>query len=308
MRLPARSPSSQAFPARRHGSSIVADLHVHSTASDGEYSPEDLVDQAIDAGLDVLSLTDHDTLAGVDRAVAHGAKRGLEVITGCELTTYDQEIELHVLAYFVSTSTDTPLSELLKLARARRKERALEMAARLRDTGIAIEDDAVRAEAAGADAVGQPHVARALVAGGHATSVVGAIRKYLRKGCPGYAPKYRVTPKEAIRAIHESGGIAVLAHPGLAPHDELIVPLFRLGMDGVEADHHMHSKQNRRFYSGLARRYERGVSGGSDFHGPRVKPDVSVGSSGVTREALSDLRKRARARASRSVEAIAASA
>jgi predicted metal-dependent phosphoesterase TrpH len=273
-----------------------ADLHSHSTSSDGQWSPEAVVDAAADVGLQALALTDHDTLAGVERAVARGKQRNIEVIPGCELTVYAGNRELHMLALFVDIKPGSALVKLLDEARAARRGRVLKMGEQLRAAGIKVEDSDILEAGGETDALGQPHVAMALVKRGYGQNVGWAIRKYLHRGRPGFVEKKKFAPVEAIKAVHEAGGITLQAHPGLSPHDELIAQLFRDGMDGVEAFHQTHSQVNRKFYAGLARRYERAVSGGSDFHGPLVKPGVELGSSGVSQEVLEDLRNRAHSR------------
>jgi len=273
-------------------SAIYADLHAHTTASDGEFSPEQLAEAAAAAGVKVLAVTDHDTTAGLVRAEARGKELGVEIIPGCELTAYLRGVELHILAYFFNPADGTPLAKLLEEVRQKRRERALEMAARLRAQGIEVSDQDVLDAAQGADSIGKPHVGAAIVKRGHAGSVKGAMNKFLRNGMPACVPKLLLAPEQVFAAVRGAGGVTVLAHPGCAPHDELIAPLFRAGLDGVEAFHQSHSDVNRRYYAGLARRYEKAVGGGSDFHGPRVKPGVTVGCSGVSEAQFEDLHRR----------------
>lgn len=271
---------------------IVADLHSHTTASDGELSPEQLVDSAADAGLEAFAITDHDAVDSVRRAVEHGKKRGIEIIPGCELTVYDGRIEMHVLALFVDDQAPAFVALLQNMQRCRR-ERALAMAAKLRDSGIAIDDSDILEAAGGAASIGRPHVAAALIKRGHARTVNAAMLHFLREGAPGYVEKFKLPAREAFAATHAAGGVAILAHPGIAPHDELIPPLFSLGMDGVEAIYPSHSPVNRRYYTGLARRYEKLISGGSDYHGPRVRPNIQVANAGLDRASFEALRRKA---------------
>ena len=270
-----------------------ADLHMHSTASDGALEPEALVETAAGLGIRALALTDHDTVRGVARAQQAGRDRGVEVITGCELTAYVGDVELHLLAYFFSLDPANALLKLLEAFRARRRARALEMGARLRAAGVQVADRDILEAAGTADSIGQPHVAMALVNRGHAPNVDTAIRQYLREGRPGHVAKLQLSPQEVIRAVHDSGGLALLAHPGLEPHDELIAPLFLAGLDGLEAHYPAHAEPIRRFYAALARRHGLVVCGGSDFHGKPFKPDVLIGAAGLTRAELRELRRRA---------------
>jgi len=272
---------------------IVADLHSHTTASDGEWTPRAVVDAAAGHGLAALSITDHDTVAALPEAIDHGRKAGVEVIPGCELTAYEGEIELHVLAFFIDWAPGSAFATLLERLQQVRRERGKAMAAKLSAAGFPIEDADVFEAAKGASAVGRPHVAAAIVKRGHAPSVNAAIVKFLLPGGAGYVSKLKLTPEDVFSAVRASGGISILAHPGVAPHDELIAPLFRRGLDGVEAWYRSHSDVNRRFYAGLARRYGKLISGGSDFHGPAVRPGVSIGDGGIDGATLNALREAA---------------
>jgi predicted metal-dependent phosphoesterase TrpH len=271
---------------------IYADLHSHTYASDGELSPEALVDCAAEAGVQVLAVTDHDTVAGVARAQARGKDRGVEVIPGSELTIYVGPTELHLLALFVDF-TNGPLVTLLEKMQEHRRARGMQMVQKLKAAGINIEESDVLESAGSSAAIGRPHVAAALVKRGHAPSHHYAFLNFLQEGKPGFVSKFKLAPADAFAAIHASGGVAIMAHPGERPHDELITPLFREGMDGIEAHYRSHSEINRRFYAGLARRYEKVISGGSDFHGPRVRPGVNVGDGGVDRQIFGQLRNAA---------------
>ena len=275
---------------------LTADLHIHSTASDGEWPPEQVVDCAADAGLSAVALTDHDTVAGLTRAVARGLERRVAVFSGCELTAYEGQIELHILALFVDVGPESPFAALLEKLQEARRARARQSVARLCAAGIAIEDSDVLRAAGEASSIGRPHLAAALVKRGHAPSLQAAQTRFLREGRPGYVPKMRLTPDAVIAAVHASGGLTILAHPGSTPHDELIAPLFQRGLDGIEASSPAHSDVNHRFYAGLARRYEKLISGGSDFHGPALKPGVVIGAGGVDRQTLARLRREAEKR------------
>ncbi|GMV83494.1 MAG: phosphatase [Planctomycetota bacterium] len=285
---------------------VVADLHLHSTASDGALSPEAVVDLAAAAGLRAMALTDHDTVAGVARAQARGRELGIEVWTGCEVTVYAGSIELHVLAYGFDASAESPLCRVLQELRAARSARATKIVAQLAAAGVKVDEARVRAIARDADSIGKPHVALALVEAGHARNVPEAFRLYLSRDGVGHVEKRPLDPTAALEAIHASGGIASLAHPGQPPHDEQLAPLFRIGLDAVEALHAAHGDVNRRFYAGLARRYDRGVSGGSDFHAPNLKPGLVVGCSGVSSAQLADLRRRIASRAAHAPAAVPA--
>ena len=271
---------------------VYADLHSHTTASDGELSPEALVDRAAHAGVAVLAVTDHDTVDGVQRAIVRGKEREVEIIPGCELTIYVGGMERHLLALFINHEHG-PLVALLQKLQEARRARGAKMVENLQKHGINITDADVLEMAGSASAIGRPHIAAALVKRGFARSNRAAFIHFLQDGKPGHAPKYLLQPSEAFAAVHASGGVAILAHPGEIPHDEIIKPLLMLGMDGIEALYRSHSEVNRRFYSGLARRHEKLISGGSDFHGPTVRPGVEVGDGGVDRTVFSELKRAA---------------
>jgi 3',5'-nucleoside bisphosphate phosphatase len=277
--------------------SIVADLHAHTYASDGELSPTQLVDRAADAGLEALAVTDHDSTGGVDEALARGAERGLEIVPGCELTIYENGIERHMLALFIDHRAPA-FVELMRTLRETRRVRALKMAERLRAAGYAIDDQEILDAAGSAESIGKPHVAAALVKRGHARTAQDAHLRFLGRGKVADVPKERLTLEAGVAAVHGAGGLTFIAHPGVMPHDELLAAFFRRGLDGIEAIYPSHSEVNRRFYAGLARRYERLVSGGSDFHGPRVRPQARLGMAGLTRlefDALKETALRRRA-------------
>ena len=274
-------------------STIVADLHTHTRASDGELSPEELVDLAAGAGLKALAVTDHDSLGGVERAIAQGTKRGIEVVPGCELTVYEGNSELHVLALFLKLDSCAELNALLQSMQEHRRKRGILMAQKLSAAGFALEEHDIREAAGNAESIGRMHVAAALAKRGHARGAKDALSRFLLRGGVGYVPKYPLTPEQAFAAVRAAGGVAILAHPGRTQHDELLSPLFHRGLDGVEAYYRTHPEMERRYYAGWARRCEKLVSGGSDYHGPRATPNVRLGASGVDKKTLSDLRSRA---------------
>ena len=272
---------------------IYADLHLHTLASDGELTAEELVDTAAAAGLSAMAVTDHDTVGSVEAAVAHGKKVGLEVVPGCELTIYEGNIELHLLALFIDISPQGSFQAFLLQMQQHRRFRALSMIAKMKMSNVNIDESDVIEAAGGADSIGRPHVADALVKRGYARTPHEAMLRYLQQGGIGYIPKHRLAPETAFAVVKAAGGLSILAHPGRQPHDEMIGPLFHRGMDGIEALYRSHSDVLRRFYTGLARRYERAISGGSDFHGPHLTPDIRVGMAGVDRYIFSTLKNEA---------------
>jgi predicted metal-dependent phosphoesterase TrpH len=242
------------------------DLHTHTTASDGLLSPEALVQAVQAAHLDVFSITDHDTLDALAGAEAHAGARGLRLIPGIELSAmWRKKFELHLLGYFFDPA-DPRLLGFLRARREARRTRLTAMLDRLRGMGIVVAADDVLACARDGN-VGRPHLARVLVQRGLVGSPDEAFERYLGEGKPAYVPRPDVTMAEAIRVIHDAGGLASLAHPGLHNHDEALPDLVASGLDGIEVYHVTHPPGQVRHYRRQAERWGLVVTGGSDFHG-----------------------------------------
>jgi predicted metal-dependent phosphoesterase TrpH len=274
-----------------------ADLHVHSTASDGSVEPADLPALAVKAGLAAMALTDHDSVEGVEAASRAAAAAGIELVPGVELTGYapphsgDAEMEVHITGLFVDMGSPVLLEKLRHL-RAVRVERIKQMVEKLRTLGIEVEAAAVIGRSRGG-AVGRVHLAEELVARGYCRSVAEAFDLYLGNRGPAYVPKERMTPLEAIALVHEAGGCAVLCHPGLLEDlDSYVEELAKSGLDAVEVHYPLHSPEDERRCMEIAGRLGLVVAGGSDFHGV-AKPDVHIGQEAVSYIELEELRRRA---------------
>ena len=258
------------------------DLHAHTTASDGSFTPTELVEAAHGLGLGALAVTDHDTLAGLGEAQAAAQRVGLDLVAGVELSVEDDGGRFHLLGYGFDPA-NAALAETLTTLRRSRAARNDLMAARMSEMGLPVTMDDVRAEA-GEDAlvIARPHFARALIKKGIVGSVAEAFEKYLSTGKPLYLPKEALTPRDAIALIHGAGGVAVMAHPGLVPLDEAafdarVTSLAQKdGLDGIEAYYSQHSQADTDRFLALATRLGLLVTGGSDFHGT-VKPHVPLG-------------------------------
>ena len=258
------------------------DLHAHTTASDGSFTPTELVEAAHGLGLGALAVTDHDTLAGLGEARAAAQRVGLDLVAGVELSVEDDGGRFHLLGYGFDPA-NAALAETLTTLRRSRAARNDLMAARMSEMGLPVTMDDVRAEA-GEDAlvIARPHFARALIKKGIVGSVAEAFEKYLSTGKPLYLPKEVLTPCDAIALIHGAGGVAVMAHPGLVPLDEAafdarVTSLAQKdGLDGIEAYYSQHSQADTDRFLALATRLGLLVTGGSDFHGT-VKPHVPLG-------------------------------
>ncbi|SDT42452.1 hypothetical protein SAMN05444162_4234 [Paenibacillaceae bacterium GAS479] len=252
---------------------ILADLHLHTTASDGVDEPSGVVRIAAERGLAAIAITDHDTMDGVQEAVHEAKRLGLIVIPGIELSTASEGRDIHVLGYGMDHS-NVQWQERLRLQGSVRQRRNEALLNKLRELGIGLtlqEVEAVASAAGGSPvSLGRPHFAAALVASGAAASIRDAFDRYLGEGAPAYVSQPRITPEEGIAWITEAGGVPVLAHPGLYGRDELVERLAVGGLlKGIEALHPDHSEEQERSYAALAERYELLVTGGSDYHGRR---------------------------------------
>jgi predicted metal-dependent phosphoesterase TrpH len=273
----------------------VIDLHLHTTASDGRCSPEELVSRAAAAGLTTIAVTDHDTVAGCAAARTACAAAGLAFVTGIEITAIRFGGDVHVLGYFVDLDS-APLQAFLATQRERRLARVREMIARLRPHGIHLDADAILR--AGVEdstkSVGRPWIARALVAEGHVASTTEAFDTWLSRGRPAYVPRAGAPPDEVFARIHEAGGIASLAHPGLLEHDDWIAEFAAAGLDAVEAYHSEHDTLMTATYLSIAKRFRLGVSGGSDYHADETHGGARLGVIALPREDFDDLGRRRR--------------
>jgi len=242
-----------------------ADLHLHTKYSDGTFSPEELVLQAQKAGLACIALTDHDTVEGCAAAATAAAAVNMEFIAGTELTAEHEDTELHVLGYFLDLHNRKLLGEIAKF-QAVRQNRIHEMVARINRLGVPLEAGSVFA-LANCQSPGRPHVARALVKAGLVSSLDEAFERFLKKGRPAWVPKTKVSALEAVELVHQAGGLAVMAHPGVNRTDEIIPALVAAGLDGIECFHTKHSTAASERYLELADKYHLLVTGGSDCHG-----------------------------------------
>ncbi|MDE2829466.1 MAG: PHP domain-containing protein [Gemmatimonadota bacterium] len=241
------------------------DLHLHSTKSDGSFSPTQVVQRAAELGVSAISLTDHDSVAGVQEAQNIGRDIGVEVIPGIELSAQEAGIDIHILGYFIDPTNSDLLAYIQKFQDARRN-RAEKIVARLNRLGVRITIAQVLHKAGDAT-IGRPHVADVLVEEGFVFSHDHAFQKYLGYGKPAYQPKYVLTPREAVEVIHAAGGLASLAHPVLYRRDALIPDLIKQGLDGLEVMHVKHDHADVRRYSDMAQHYDLLTTGGSDCHG-----------------------------------------
>lgn len=240
------------------------DLHSHSTASDGALSPAAVVEAAHAAGLHALALTDHDTTGGIADAEAVGARLGVRIVPGSELSALDEDREVHILGLHVRPSA--AFEARLAAFRAMRVVRSERIVQALRGLGIDVTQEQVLAHAAGG-AVGRPHIARALVAAGAVRDLREAFDRYLGAGRPAYVAKELPSVADAVELIHDAGGLAFFAHPGREGTRERVERLVRFGLDGLELRHPSHSPDDVARLQAFVDQYRLARSGGSDWHG-----------------------------------------
>ncbi|MCP5516096.1 MAG: PHP domain-containing protein [Verrucomicrobiales bacterium] len=244
---------------------MFADLHTHTRFSDGTYTPEELAAQARQVGLGAIALTDHDTVEGCPRMAEACAGEGLDFVAGTELTAEQDGSEVHILGYFLAIDHPRLRAEMRRFQQVR-QNRIGAMTERLQALGVALTAEQVFAVAQ-CDSPGRPHVARALVQAGVCRNPDEAFDRFLKQGRPAWVPKCRVSAGDAIALIHEAGGVASLAHPGLLRRDELIPALADLGLDGLECLHSRHTRSQTRRYEEIANECRLLITGGSDCHG-----------------------------------------
>ncbi len=255
------------------------DLHVHSTASDGTFTPTELVAESKRCGLSAFALTDHDTVDGISEALAAGESYGLEVISGVELSTEYNNTEIHVVGLFIDPTNTALQTELAKF-RDNRDNRNLKIVEKLQTEGFQITaEELYRLNPD--TVVARPHIARYLVNSGQVKDMKTVFDKYIGDGCKCYVDRYKISPMEAVTLIHQAGGLAILAHPCLykikrTELTAMIEELVATGLNGIEAVYPCNLGSDEKDFRDIAKRYHLLLSGGSDFHGTN-KPYIHLG-------------------------------
>lgn len=265
------------------------DLHIHTFHSDGFYSPVEIVSKAKERGLDTISITDHDNLAGIMEATEAGRNIGVEVIPGLEISTDVNDKEIHILAYFFEPD-NKELERYLVFFREERLKRAIRMVGKLNSIGLSISIDDVL-EKAKNRAVGRPHIAEVLFEKGFVSNFFEAFNKYIGNGGPAYEKKVHLSPQSAFKIINDAGGLSFIAHPG-SMNEALLKDLINAGVDGIEVIHPSHSPQLNRFYKGIVNEYFLLESGGSDFHGGKREDENNLGKYTVNYSIVDEMRQR----------------
>ncbi len=273
------------------------DLHIHTTASDGRFSPAEIVCKSAEGGLTVIAISDHDTVDGIIPAIeAAEAFPQLEVIPCVEISTDVPDGEVHVLGYFIDY-TDSELQTKLERMRNSRRQRAERMVAKLRNFGLEVEWDRVQ-EISGGSALGRPHIARAMLEKGYIASIREAFDRYISRGGPAYVEREKMTPVEAVELILQSNGLPVLAHPLTIPNPEkMVIEMKRAGLVGIEAYYGAYTAEEVNRLVRIAKRHSLIASGGSDYHGLDDTAETMLGGVYVPVESVERLVALARERA-----------
>jgi hypothetical protein len=279
----------------------VIDLHMHTTASDGRCTPVELVARAGAAGVTTLSVTDHDTVDACAEVASACAVAGIAFVPGIEITAVREEVDVHVLGYFIDPQS-AALRVFLAEQRQRRIDRIGRIVAQLGTLGLRLDADAILRPAIDrpGSSIGRPAVARALVAAGYVQTTNDAFATWLSRGRPGFVPREGASPEVVVAQIHDAGGLASLAHPGLLRRDEWIADLASAGLDALEAYHTNHDEGTTGRYRSVAHRLGLAVSGGSDYHADDSHGSAYPGSVSLPADAFAQLRDRATSRATAS--------
>ncbi len=266
---------------------LSVDLHLHTNFSDGIYSPQELINKALEKNLRAIAITDHDTVEGIMPATTAGLNK-IEVVPGIELSTKEEGIEYHILGYYIHFQQGTLIDFLKKMQEERRK-RAEKILQCLQNIGLPIrKSEKLILEK---NSPGRMHIAQALEKEGYVKDWQEAFQRYLNPGCVAYVPRHRVTPEEAIDLIKKAGGISVLAHPGDLPHREKIYSLIPRGLQGLEVIHPHHTAEEQKKFLSLARNYSLIPTGGSDCHGPIYNGQSILGAYNIPYRWLETLQK-----------------
>ena len=252
---------------------MKSDLHIHTLYSDGAFSPEKIVDTAINVGLEAIALTDHDNVLSYKVAKDYIDQNNiqLELIQGVEVNTLYKNNEVHILGYFMDVK-NPDFQEMLKFQQQARVKQTKEIISLLaKKEGIKIKFDDIKKQVAEGGSIGRPHIAKAITNAGGTNNVMDAYSKYINDESPVYVQRKTVSPHDAVEVIYDAGGIPVIAHPhDLDIAEPLIKELMQYGLRGIEAYHRKHSPACVEYFSSMAEELGLIVTGGSDFHCPNI--------------------------------------
>ncbi len=248
---------------------MKVDLHIHTSYSDGVFSPEKIVDAALDAGLEAIAITDHDNVLSYSAAAEYAENKPIEIIPGVEINTIYKNYEVHILGYFMDLN-NSDFQKLIKLQQQARIKQTKEIINLLaKKEGIKIVYDSITKQVAQGGSIGRPHIAKAIANAGGTLSIAEAYNRYIHDNSPVYIQRKTVSPFDAVEIIYDAGGIPVFAHPyDVDIAEQLLKEMMNFGLRGIEAYHRKHSPAIIEYFSTLAEKYGLIITGGSDFHAP----------------------------------------
>lgn len=273
-----------------NNSQKITDLHLHTSHSDGKFSPQELLEKVNKVGLKCISIVDHDTVNGIEDAVSLGKKMDIEVIPGVELSTTLGDMDVHINGYFIDYKNET-LLEHLNIFKDERLKRAKRIIDKLHKLKIPLEFESVLARAPHS-ALGRPHIANAMVENGFVNNYQQAFDQYIKNGGPAYEAKNSFSPKQAISLINKCGGVSFIAHPGCHLSEDAISELINMEIDGIETVHPGHSPQTTESLKKIANTYFLLESGGSDFHGGLRDDEDALGKYTIPYKFVSAMKRR----------------
>lgn len=255
---------------------MIIDLHLHTNCSDGSYTPSQVVDIAVESGLDGIAITDHDSIEGIESAINRSKLYdNFYVVPGIEFSCIYLDEEVHLLGYFFNYNSPNLISFTRNLRKAR-VTRGKKIIKKLNNIGIDISLEDVM-KYANENYIGRPHIGKALVDKNYVDTIDEAFVKYLDRGKPGYAARYRLQINEVIKLIHDEKGLVSLAHPGLINNKEIIRYCIESGIDGIEVIHPKHSNEDVFQLKSIAKKFDLIKTGGSDWHGKMKDGDCLLG-------------------------------
>lgn len=265
------------------------DLHIHSDRSDGNLSYKQIIDYSLKVGLKAISITDHDSISGLEAAEKYSRQQGLEFINGIEISARIKNFDLHLLGYFFDFQ-NRQLIEYVNYFQNERVKRAKKIIKQLKNFGIRLPFETVQ-QIAGHGSIGRPHIADAMVKEGIIDNYYEAFGKYIGDGCPCAVPKYKISQGEAISLINSAGGICVLAHPGSDVSDEFVFNLIKVGLEGIETICPRHTQDQIDHFREIVYKYELLETGGSDCHGKK-KYSIIIGKLNVPYDFVEKMKER----------------
>lgn len=242
----------------------LIDMHMHSTYSDGKYTPKELIDMALKKGLNGMSITDHDTVEGLKEANMYAKEKNILFINGIEFSAFLDDKEIHILGYKIDYNNKN-LIKMTKKLKDSRESRGIQIIKKLNELGLKIDDSDLYKYSI--ESIGRPHIANILIDKGYVKNKDEAFSKYIGNNCPAYVERYKLSISETIDLIKGAGGISVAAHPYLINNDEYLYKIIDMGIDGIEVYHSKHSYSTAFKYKYIAEKNNLYITGGSDFHG-----------------------------------------